>query len=302
MYSVTIEKEGTTMNRLSKPLLGVTLAVVFCFSSTPAAGSEDPAEVTLALDVVSVNCGRAQVNVLLSNEWPVAGLSFGIADVAGGATPIGFAPTPIWNGCEPEYLVVDPAAESDGEPPWRLECDPRVTTGIIVAMIGHFRGPDQGMIPAGEDHVLGTVVYEPDPVVEPGSVTELVFTHCLRTQGGPPVETVVCDSSRGVYPATFGAALVLGGPCTFLRGDCNGDGVCDMADPIFLMQFLFNEGKAPTCADASDANDDGIVDISDAMFLYAWISTGTTPPPAPFPACGVDPTDDDLTCEASPGC
>ena len=53
----------------------------------------------------------------------------------------------------------------------------------------------------------------------------------------------------------------------FLRGDANGDGRCDISDPIFELDFLFRGGAAGNCEDAADSNDDGTVDISDAVTL-----------------------------------
>ena len=49
----------------------------------------------------------------------------------------------------------------------------------------------------------------------------------------------------------------------FKRGDGNGDSVVDIADPIYVLSFLF---------------------------------TGGPPPPPPFPSVGPDPTPDSLNC------
>jgi hypothetical protein len=45
-------------------------------------------------------------------------------------------------------------------------------------------------------------------------------------------------------------------------------------------------------------NDDGAVDISDAVGLLGFLFLGATPPAAPFPTPGVDPTPaDPLGCD-----
>ena len=90
-------------------------------------------------------------------------------------------------------------------------------------------------------------------------------------------------------------------PVTFRRGDCDRSGVPDISDGITLLNHLFLGAPAPSCADACDANDDGATDLSDASYLLGFLFLGGTPPPAPFPQCGEDPSDDALDC-ASPAC
>lgn len=86
------------------------------------------------------------------------------------------------------------------------------------------------------------------------------------------------------------------------RGDLNDDGNVDVADPVYLLSFLFIPGSpAPECDDAGDVNDDGALDISDAVFALSWLFVpGSAVPPAPGPvACGPDETRDALGCAGS---
>ncbi|MFN0057732.1 MAG: right-handed parallel beta-helix repeat-containing protein [Planctomycetota bacterium] len=89
----------------------------------------------------------------------------------------------------------------------------------------------------------------------------------------------------------------------FVRGDCNSDGNINIADPIFLLAFLFGVGVSPpTCADASDGNDDGLLNIADAIaiLLALFAAPGPLPPPS---ICGDDPTTlDALECAAFAAC
>ncbi len=57
----------------------------------------------------------------------------------------------------------------------------------------------------------------------------------------------------------------------------------------------------PPCLDAADANDDGTIDIGDPICTLRALLC-CDPLPAPFPWCGVDPTEDDLDCEFYPPC
>ncbi len=82
----------------------------------------------------------------------------------------------------------------------------------------------------------------------------------------------------------------------FLRGDCNGDRAADLSDAIRGLGVLFL-GEAPgDCPAACDSNGDRALDISDAVYLLNYLFLGSGPPPAPWPACGEDPSAGGLSC------
>ena len=98
-------------------------------------------------------------------------------------------------------------------------------------------------------------------------------------------------------------------PTYFRRLDANQDEAQDLSDAITILDMLFVSGDPLLCMDAGDVNDDGSIDISDAIYGLGHLFSGTAPPPpAPFPDCGADPTDDaagsptngDLGCEEPP--
>ena len=92
---------------------------------------------------------------------------------------------------------------------------------------------------------------------------------------------------------------------SFLRADANADGRVDISDPVLTLFSLFvPDAPSPACSEPLDSNDDGAVDLSDAVYTLAFLFRGGTPPHAPFPDCGEDPTEDDLDdCESSqPSC
>ncbi len=88
----------------------------------------------------------------------------------------------------------------------------------------------------------------------------------------------------------------------FIRGDANVTGDVDISDPIRILSKLFSGIGAIPCTDAADADDNGMLNIGDAIWLLSFSFTGGAPMPAPFPACGVDPTADSLGCEAFGPC
>ncbi len=83
----------------------------------------------------------------------------------------------------------------------------------------------------------------------------------------------------------------------FRRGDSNGDGEYDIADPISALGHMFLGNTIP-CASAADADDSGELDISDAIRVLGHLFLGSEPPPPPFEQCGPDPTPDTfISCE-----
>jgi hypothetical protein len=87
----------------------------------------------------------------------------------------------------------------------------------------------------------------------------------------------------------------------FLRGDASDDGSIDLTDPILVLLHLFSGGGL-ACRRSADADDGGTLEITDAVQLLAYLFLGGSPPAAPFPGCGPDPTGDPLDCLAQAGC
>lgn len=112
---------------------------------------------------------------------------------------------------------------------------------------------------------------------------------------------------RGVVGASKSSPSVVtcsvGPGLAFLRGDANDDGQADISDGVWLLEYLFVGGQAPSCFASGDTNADGGVDISDAVYLLVYLFQFGPALPAPFPACGDSTllTDETLTCERS-GC
>jgi len=64
----------------------------------------------------------------------------------------------------------------------------------------------------------------------------------------------------------------------FIRGDATGDGVIDISDVVYLLNYLFVGGPAPVPLAAGDANSDGVVDASDLVYLLNYLFVGGPPP------------------------
>ena len=91
-------------------------------------------------------------------------------------------------------------------------------------------------------------------------------------------------------------------PTAFVRGDANTDGGADLSDAIFIFNHLFSGGDAPPCRKSADTNDDGKLDLSDGIFLLSFLFLAGDTPADPFPGCGNDSTEDDLSCDSFGPC
>jgi hypothetical protein len=91
-------------------------------------------------------------------------------------------------------------------------------------------------------------------------------------------------------------------PTEFRRGDANADESTNLTDAVFILSSLFLGGDQPPCEKSADTDDTGRVEITDAVYLLQFLFLGGTSPAEPFPACGLDPTIDALTCNDFVGC
>lgn len=125
-------------------------------------------------------------------------------------------------------------------------------------------------------------------------MTDLFFTEL----GAPGVFSVMVTpegmTSVSNYPTLVDGTITLSPGATmsqpFMRGDANVDATIDIADPVQLLGYLFqNSGPLP-CADAADANNDQAIDIADGIFLLTRLFDNGPAPAMPFPDCGLAAT------------
>ncbi len=80
----------------------------------------------------------------------------------------------------------------------------------------------------------------------------------------------------------------------FQRGDCNSDDKTDLADAAAVLANQFGSYEID-CSDACDVNDDGLLNMADSVYLLNWLFKFGDIPAAPGPFDdGEDPTDDSL--------
>ncbi|MBI4605405.1 MAG: lamin tail domain-containing protein [Planctomycetes bacterium] len=84
----------------------------------------------------------------------------------------------------------------------------------------------------------------------------------------------------------------------FIRGDADSSGglsPLNLTDAVVTLRYLFQGGDLD-CLDAADSDDSGAVDITDPIVTLRHLFLGGSPPPAPYPSPGKDPTPDGLGC------
>jgi hypothetical protein len=101
------------------------------------------------------------------------------------------------------------------------------------------------------------------------------------------------DAERIADLATIGPPLRV-----FHRGDPNNDGSVNITDGIYVLNFLFLGGPAPTCLESANPNDDASINITDGIYILNYLFLGGPAPVAPGSVgnpCGPDragsPTD-----------
>ncbi len=67
---------------------------------------------------------------------------------------------------------------------------------------------------------------------------------------------------------------------SFILGDPNNDGLIDIGDVVYLINYLFKSGPVPNPLLAGDANCDSVVDIGDVVYLINYLFKS-----GPAPSC-----------------
>ncbi len=84
-------------------------------------------------------------------------------------------------------------------------------------------------------------------------------------------------------------------PRMFLRGDANEDGRLNVTDVTRSLALLFSEeSRFPFCLDALDADDSGLIDVADPVFLANFLFKDGPFIPPPYPNLGFDETPDSI--------
>ena len=194
--------------------------------------------------------------------------------------------------------------------------NPNAAPGVglaTFAAIFDFLPPFSGQVlPAGTDQSLLQLEFAVSPSAQLGTTTTIALDDSYTLPScpaadpncvpGPAVNYVIFDG-LSISPIKEDGIVEFVNSPGFRRGNTNSDSGVDLADALFVVNYLFAGGQQPTCLDAADMNDDGSLDISDTIYLLNYLFVSGPPPAAPGPQnCGPDPTDDALDCVLASGC
>jgi hypothetical protein len=229
--------------------------------------------------VLQAGC-LVEVPIYLESVWEVLGLTLGLRH-------------------DPEIVLLD-----------------AITAGAVCDVCGCRNTYSDTRATCQDGSVGGTlgIVFDATCVVPPGrheiarfrystlrpGTSPLDLVGCL---GLPPLEIVVTTDSGSVTPTTSDLDMNVSRGCLMPpRGDVEPNDRINISDPIFLLRCLYGLRACPDCLDVMDANDDGGVDILDPVVLLDYLFRQGSPPPAPFPGCGLDRTEDTLDCSSGAAC
>ncbi len=89
----------------------------------------------------------------------------------------------------------------------------------------------------------------------------------------------LCTDGTDIFLCANGTLLILEAPTpVILNGDCDNTGAVNISDAVHVINFIFNDGDAPSPYRSGDVNCDRLVTISDAVYLITWIFAGGPAP------------------------
>lgn len=154
------------------------------------------------------------------------------------------------------------------------------------------------------DAGYGGSMLPPFPHPDPERFAAQFNAYLAQDHGFNPHMDIPCIDDTGTGDITYrdigamefqDAAICAGG--AFVRSDANGDGDVDLSDAVTALLHLFG-GRPTDCSDALDINDDGALTLADPIFLLTYLFAEGQGIPAPFPNAGIDPTAADaLDCQ-----
>ena len=77
-------------------------------------------------------------------------------------------------------------------------------------------------------------------------------------------------------------AVLAASQSSYLAGDANGDGVVELADLVYLLNYLYRSGPAPDPMASGDPNADCVVELADLVYLINYLYKSG---PAPQQGC-----------------
>ncbi len=120
-----------------------------------------------------------------------------------------------------------------------------------------------------------------------GLLADILFNVTTDTPGDVQLSITYYNGNPSVFTDESGFSVypddLVGGVLTIsdiMCGDANGDGVINVSDAVFVINYVFIPGSPepdPVCI--ADANGDGTINVSDAVYLINYVFIPGSPPP-----------------------
>ena len=149
---------------------------------------------------------------------------------------------------------------------WNMNEDSPDTLGI------HGVADAVGMAPGGSQHMIS--IHFTPKMPSYGMVMMWADTAYVSPTGGL---TFYDMAGTPIYPAYSSPGEW---PIAIVCGDGNSDGQINLADAVYLINYVFKGGSAPGPLQAGDANCDDAVNLADAVYLINYVFKG-----GPAPCC-----------------
>lgn len=179
-----------------------------------------------------------------------------------------------------------------------------IVIGILIDFMPPFDG--QTAPPTFFPQEIGRLDFFAPEDVECFQCYPIQFCDNINGNGNVVLSNKVVIENESITPVELNdGQICVPVAALFIRGDVNNDGIVDVGDPIYLLNYLFLNGASPPCPDSADADNDGLINITDAVYMVFYVFGIGVAPPFPFPDCGLEsfPDLDELDCVvASPAC
>jgi Dockerin type I domain len=166
--------------------------------------------------------------------------------------------------------------------------------GLAVAIaLNDFEGdyPDSAKFTVRMNNLSDTPIYKLNnqgicPPLEPGDSVTLSFVYPFGTF------TMDCFDVFGVDPLIYSTDS--SNACDFINmsigfyyafyicGDANDDSTVNVSDAVYIVNYVFLGGTAPTPVESGDANCDLDTNVSDVVSIINYVFTGGNAPCEPF--------------------
>jgi len=139
---------------------------------------------------------------------------------------------------------------------------------------------DTVFVPFLDSFIFYPTIVDPDDTTH--LITYLEYPHWCLVQNdsvvGTAPDTVFLEALTVIAQDYCKADTLSFTVRTYLCGDANADGIIDIGDVVYLINYLYKDGLAPDPLEAGNVNCDGVIDLGDVVYLINYLYKNGLPP------------------------